>query len=52
MVKATDKEGLEFGRTKLQVKGKAGDASFFDFVFDPRSAIEVKSTIEISEVNH
>jgi len=50
LVKAFDKNGLEFGRVKMQVKGKAGDASFFDFVFDPRSAIEVKSVIEISEV--
>lgn len=49
LVKAFDKNGLEFGRVKLPVKGKAGDASFFDFVFDPRSAIEVKSVIEISE---
>jgi predicted small secreted protein len=48
-VKACDKDGLEFGRTKQKISAKAGDASYFDFVFDPRSSIEVKSTIEISE---
>ena len=42
-----DKNSLEIGRTKLAVEGKAGDTGYFDFVFDERTNIEVKSSINI-----
>ncbi len=45
--KAFDKEGLETGRTKLTVKGIAGNAQYFDFIFDKRMALEAKSKITI-----
>ncbi|MBR9861503.1 hypothetical protein GYB22_12320 [bacterium] len=45
--KAYDKNGLEIGRTKLEVEGKAGDAGYFDFTFNKRTYIEVKSKILI-----
>ena len=43
--KAFDKSGLEIGRAKIDVEGKADDAGYFDFIFDKRSYIEVKSKI-------
>ena len=43
--KVFDKSGLEIGRTKINVKGKAEEAGYFDFIFDKRSYIEVKSKI-------
>jgi hypothetical protein len=43
--KAFDKNGLEIGRSKIEVEGKAGEAGYFDFIFDKRSYIEVKSKI-------
>ncbi len=46
-VKAFDKNELEIGRTRLEVESKAGDASYYDFVFDRRTYIEVKSKILI-----
>lgn len=46
--RAFDKKGLEVGRAKTNVKGKAGDAAYFDFTFDQRTDIEVRSKIEIS----
>lgn len=46
-VKAFGKDGLEIGRSKLTVSGKAGDAGYFDIEFDKRTYIEVKSTITI-----
>lgn len=45
--KVFDKNGIEIGRTKLDVEGLAGDAGYFDFIFDKRSYIEVKSKITI-----
>jgi hypothetical protein len=45
--KAFDKNGLEIGRSKLAVEGKAGDAGYYDFMFDKRTYIEVKSKITI-----
>jgi hypothetical protein len=45
--KAYDKQNLETGRAKLKVEAKAGDAGYFDFVFDERTYIEVKSKIII-----
>lgn len=44
---AKDKKGVEFGRKKLVLNTKAGDASYYDVIFDARTDIEVKSTIEI-----
>jgi len=43
--KAFDKTGLEIGRTKIDIEGKANEAGYFDFIFDKRSQIEVKSKI-------
>ena len=43
--KAFDKNGLEVGRAKIDIEGKADEAGYFDFVFDKRSYIEVKSKI-------
>ncbi len=45
--KAYDKQNLETGRAKIEVEAKAGDAGYFDFVFDERTYIEVKSKIMI-----
>ncbi|MDR1602584.1 MAG: hypothetical protein LBS42_09185 [Tannerella sp.] len=46
-VKAFDKNGLEVGRSKLDIKSEAGDAGYYDFAFDRRTYIEVKSKIRI-----
>jgi len=46
-VKVFDKANLEFGRVRAVVSGKAGEAKYFDFVFDPRTYIEVKSKITL-----
>ncbi len=35
-----DEAGQEYGRTRLDLKGKAGEARNVDFVFDPRTDIE------------
>ena len=43
--KAFDKNGLEMGRSKIDIEGKADEAGYFDFVFDKRTSIEVKSKI-------
>jgi hypothetical protein len=43
--KAFDKNGLEVGRAKVEVTSNAGDASYYDFAFDKRTCIEVKSKI-------
>jgi len=45
--KVTDKKGVEFGRKQLTVNSKAGNAAYYDVVFDPRTDMEIKSTIEI-----
>jgi hypothetical protein len=45
--KSFDKTGLETGRTKLVIEGKAGEAKYYDFVFDKRTYIEAKSRITI-----
>jgi hypothetical protein len=47
LVKAFDKTGLEIGRTKLKIDGKAGDAKYYDLAFDKRTHIEVKSKFSI-----
>lgn len=46
-VKAFDKAGLEIGRTSTQVDMKAGETGYYDFIFDKRTDIEVRSIIEI-----
>jgi hypothetical protein len=39
-LKVTDSQGLEIGRTKTLVNAAAGDAKYFDFVFDKRTNID------------
>jgi hypothetical protein len=46
-IRVSDKKGLETGRTKMKVEGKAGEAKYYDFYFDKRTYIEVKSKITI-----
>lgn len=46
-VKVSNKEGLELGRSTVIVNGAAGEAGYYDVVFDKRTYIEVKSKIEI-----
>jgi hypothetical protein len=43
-LKVFDKEGKEYGRTKLDVQAAKGDAKYVDFSFDKRTDIESKST--------
>ncbi|MCL1909473.1 MAG: hypothetical protein FWG05_00890 [Kiritimatiellaeota bacterium] len=45
IAKVADKNGLEIGRSKKSIESKAGEAAYFDFVFDKRSYIESKSKI-------
>lgn len=42
-----DKSGLEIGRTSIPVEGLEGETGYFDFIFDERTNIEVKSIINI-----
>lgn len=42
-IRVYDRKGREYGRTSTIVEGKAGDAGYIDFVFNPRSEIEAKS---------
>ena len=44
-VKSFDKNGLESGRTNMNISGKAGNANYFDFIFDRRTNIEQKNTL-------
>ncbi len=39
-VTLSDEAGEEYGRTRVKVTGRAGDARNVDFVFDPRTDIE------------
>ena len=45
--KLFNKKGLEFGRTKIKIEAVSGDAKYFDFAFDNKTQIEVKSKIII-----
>ena len=45
--KAFSKKNLEIGRSRVVVTAKAGDAAYYDFKFDRRTYIEVKSRIEL-----
>jgi hypothetical protein len=44
-VKVSDKTGLEMGRAKLDIENQAGNAGYYDFAFDRRTYVEVKSRI-------
>jgi hypothetical protein len=46
-IKYYDKNGLEGGRIKKKVTGKAGEAKFVEFAFDSRTDIELKSKMVI-----
>ncbi|WP_460219013.1 hypothetical protein [Psychroserpens sp. MEBiC05023] len=46
-IKVYDKNGLETGRAKLEVKGEKGFADYFDFTFGKRVEIEAKSLIQV-----
>ncbi len=43
--KTFDNAGLEMGRSTEKIEGKAGDARFYDFRFDPRTNIDRDSKI-------
>jgi hypothetical protein len=43
--KTFDKNGLEIGRTKIEIEGKADESGYFNFIFDKRTYIEVRSKI-------
>jgi hypothetical protein len=47
--KAFSKKNLEIGRSRVVVSAKAGDAGYYDFNFDKRTYIEVKSRIELGK---
>lgn len=47
LVKAYDKNDLEIGRSRVEVIGKAGDAGYFDFVFDKRTRIISRSKLTL-----
>ncbi|MBS1618247.1 MAG: hypothetical protein JST76_06995 [Bacteroidetes bacterium] len=42
-VRVYDEKGQEYGRSHTHVMGHAGDASYLDFHFDPRTDIESRS---------
>lgn len=46
--KVFDKNNAEYGRQKIEVNSKAGDAAYHDVMFDSRTDIESKSTIKIN----
>lgn len=46
-MKAVTKEGLEAGRATTNIIAKANDAQHVDFAFDPRTHIDVRSTLEL-----
>lgn len=45
--KVLDKKGTEFGRKQLTLNNDTSTAAYYDVVFDKRTNIEVKSTIQI-----
>lgn len=47
VAKVQDKTGREAGRATVEAIAKAGEAKYLDFNFDPRTHIDVKSTINI-----
>jgi hypothetical protein len=46
-VKVFDQKGLEYGRSNVNIKGKANDAHYVDVVFDKRTEIESKSKFTV-----
>lgn len=42
-VKVFDRNGQEYGRTRLAIEAKSGEAKYYDFIFDNRTDIENKS---------
>ena len=48
--KVFDKNGLETGRVKTNIEGKADDAAYFEFDFDKRTYIEAKSKITLDTI--
>lgn len=45
--KVFDKNGDEYGRSSITIEGKAGEAKYYDFIFDKRTDIESKSSFVI-----
>lgn len=46
-LKVFDPKGLEYGRLNQEIAGTKGQATFFDFIFDPRTDIEPGSRIVV-----
>ena len=46
-LKAFDKNGLEIGRTSMEVTGNKDEAGYFDFVFDTRTKLDKRGKIII-----
>jgi hypothetical protein len=44
-LKVSDKNGLEMGRSSLEIEAKADSAAFYDFVFDKRTNIDFDSKV-------
>jgi hypothetical protein len=44
--KIFDENGQEYGRVRQQIKGEKGDAHYVDFIFDNRTNIDSKGTIQ------
>ena len=44
--KVFDENGQEYGRSRQQIKGEKGDARYIDFIFDNRTNIDSKGTIQ------
>lgn len=45
ILKVFDKNNLESGRIKRQIKGKKGETGYIDFIFDPHTNIDRDSRI-------
>ncbi len=45
-VKVFSPAGQEYGRAKQKIKGQKGEANYVDFVFDKRTNIDGKGTIQ------
>jgi hypothetical protein len=45
-VKVFSSTGQEYGRVKQKIKGQKGEANYVDFVFDKRTNIDGKGTIQ------
>jgi hypothetical protein len=44
-LKVFDEQGQEYGRLTENIAGNKGEANFFDFIFDKRTDIEMRSKI-------